>query len=129
MLSIYHGHTSIHLNLCTLTYTESGNSRIIRKLYIEIFLVCAYTKHLLMLFCCCSVAESCPTLCHSWTAAYQASLSFTVSQSLLKFMSIEYVMLSNNLILCRPLLPLPSIFHSIRVFSNESTLQILVIIN
>ena len=55
-----------------------------------------------------------------WTAAPQASLSFTVSQSLLKFMSIESVMLSNYLIFCHPLLLLPSIFPSIRVFSNES---------
>ena len=58
-----------------------------------------------------------------WIAARQASLSFTVSQSLLKFMSIESVMLSNHLIICRPLL-LPSIFPSIRVFSNESVLHI-----
>ena len=54
-----------------------------------------------------------------WTAACQASLSFTISQSLLKFMSIESVMPSNPLILCCPLLVLPSIFPSIRVFSNE----------
>ena len=53
----------------------------------------------------------------------QASLSFTTSCSLLKLMSIESVMLSNHLILCRPLLLLPSIFPSIRVFSNESTLR------
>ena len=59
-----------------------------------------------------------------WTAAHQASLSFTVSRSLLKLMSIESVMPSNHLILCRPLLPLPSIFSSIRVFSNESVLCI-----
>ena len=51
-----------------------------------------------------------------WTAARQASLSFTISQSLLKLMSIESVMSSNHLILCRPLLLLPSIFPSIRVF-------------
>ena len=56
----------------------------------------------------------------SRTAACQASLSFTSSQSLLKLMSIESVMTSNHLILCRPLLLLPSIFPSIRVFSNES---------
>ena len=56
------------------------------------------------------------------TAAGQASLSFTISWSLLKLMSIESVMLSNNLILCHPLLLLPSIFLSIRVFSNESLL-------
>ena len=58
-----------------------------------------------------------------WTAACQASLSFTNSQSLFKLMSIESVMPSNNLILCCPLL-LPSIFPSIRVFSNESALHI-----
>ena len=58
-----------------------------------------------------------------WTAACQASLSITNSQSLLKFMSIESVMPSNHLILSRPLL-LPSIFPSIRVFSNESVLPI-----
>ena len=55
-----------------------------------------------------------------WTAARQASLSITNSQSLLKLMSIESVMPSNPLILCRPLLLLPSIFSSIRVVSNES---------
>ena len=58
-----------------------------------------------------------------WTAAHQASLSFTISESLLKFMSIESVMPSNHLILCRPLLLLPSVFPSISFFSNESTLR------
>ena len=58
-----------------------------------------------------------------WTAARQVSLSFTISQSLLKLMSIELVMPSNHLALCPPLL-LPSIFASIRVFSNEMTLFI-----
>ena len=58
------------------------------------------------------------------TAACQTSLSSTTSWSLLKFMSIELVMLSNHFILCRPLLLLPSIFPSIRVFSNESALPI-----
>ena len=59
-----------------------------------------------------------------WTAARQASLSITNSQSLFKLMSIESVMPSNHLILCCPLLLLPSIFPSIRVFSNESVLRI-----
>ena len=59
-----------------------------------------------------------------WTAAYQASLSFTISQSLLKLISIVSMMASNHLILSHPLLLLPSIFPSIRVFSNESVLQI-----
>ena len=54
------------------------------------------------------------------TAAYQASLSFTISQNLLKLMSIESVMPFNHLILCCPLLFLPSVFPSTRVFSNES---------
>ena len=70
-----------------------------------------------------SVAQSCLTLCHPWTAAHQASLSITNSQSLLKLMFIESVMPSNHLILCCPLLLLPSIFPSIRIFSNESTLH------
>ena len=59
-----------------------------------------------------------------WTAAHQASLSITNSQSLLKLMFIELVMPSNHLILCHPLLLPPSIFPSIRVFSNESVLRI-----
>ena len=59
-----------------------------------------------------------------WAAACQASLSFTVSQGLLKLMSIELVMPSNHLVLFRPLLLLPSIFPSIRIFSNKSVLCI-----
>ena len=72
-----------------------------------------------------SVAESCVTLCDPmWTAAHQASLSITNCQSPLKPMSIESVILSNHLILCRPLLLPPSIFPSIRVFSKGSVLCI-----
>ena len=59
-----------------------------------------------------------------WNAAHQDSLSITNSQSLLKLMSIELVVPSNHLILCHPLLFLPSIMHSIRVFFNESVLHI-----
>ena len=59
-----------------------------------------------------------------WTAARQAYLSITNSQNLPKLMSVELVVPSNHLILCRPLLLLPSIFPSIRVFSNESVLHI-----
>ena len=73
---------------------------------------------------CCSTAKSCPTLCNPWTAAYQASLSFTISQSLLKLMSIESVIPCRHLILCHPRLLLPSVFPSIRVFSSESALHI-----
>ena len=70
-----------------------------------------------------SVAQLYLTLWTQWTAARQASLSITNSQSLPELMSIESMMLSNHLILCCPFLP-PSIFPSIRVFSNESALCI-----
>ena len=59
-----------------------------------------------------------------WTAAHQASLSFTISQSLLKLLSIESVTPSDHLMFCRPLLLLPSVFSSIRVFSNGKGLHI-----
>ena len=71
---------------------------------------------------CCSVAKSCLTLCNPMDC--QAPLSCTISQSLLKFMSSESVMLSNHRLLRRPLL-LPSIFPSIGVFSNELALHIM----
>ena len=84
---------------------------------------------------CCAVAQSCLTLCDpkdysdpeslgSRTAACQASLCITNFRSLLKLMSIESVMPSNHLILCHPLLLLPSFFPSIRIFSNESVRHI-----
>ena len=71
-------------------------------------------------FSCSGVSDSAAP----WTAEHQASLSITNSQSSLKLMSIESVMTFTHLILCRPLLLLPSVFPSIRVFSNESVLCI-----
>ena len=71
-----------------------------------------------------SLAQSCPTLWDPWTSALQASLSITNSWSPPKPMSIKSVMPYSHLILYRPLLLLPSIFPSIRVFSNESALHI-----
>ena len=71
-----------------------------------------------------SVTQLCPSLCDLWTAASQASLSITNSWSLLKLMSIKLTMPSNHLILCCPLLLLPSIFSSISVPSNELVLCI-----
>ena len=74
---------------------------------------------------CCSVAKSCSTLQpHGLHAACQTSMSFTVSWNLLKLMSIELVVPSSHLTLCRPLLLLPSIFPSFRVFFSESALCI-----
>ena len=78
------------------------------------------TCHGSQLFSCSVLSDSVTP----WTAACQAPLSFTVSQNLLRFMSIESVMPSNHLILCCPLLILPSIFPSIRIFSKESVLHI-----
>ena len=79
------------------------------------------------ILCCCSVTESlsCVWLCDPMDyIAHQAPLSSTVSRSLLKFTSIESVMPSNHVILCHPLLLLPSVFPSIRIFSHESALHI-----
>ena len=96
------------------------------------FILCPWPKSFFQKLCpaplppviftsCCSATQLCLT---PWTAARQASLSFTISWSLLQFMSTESVMTSNHLILCRPLLLLSSIFPSIRAFSNESALRI-----
>ena len=81
--------------------------------------------------CCCSDSKSCPLFATPWTAAHQASLSFTIFQSLLKLISIELVIPSNHFILCCPLLLLPSIFpsfqslsESFRVFFNKPPLYI-----
>ena len=73
---------------------------------------------------CYSVTQFCLTLCDPMDCSTQASLFFTISWSLLNLMSIESVMPSNRLILCRPLLLLPLIFHSIRVFSEKSVIRI-----
>ena len=77
-----------------------------------------------MIHCCVQSLSCVPVFVTPWTTARQASLSFTISWSLLKLMSIESVMPSNHLILCCPLLPLPSILPTIRVFSNGSMLHI-----
>ena len=74
--------------------------------------------------CYCSVIKPCQLLVTPWPAAHRPSLSFTVSQSLFKLMSNKSVMPSNHLFFCCPLLLLPSIFPSMRVFSNESALRI-----
>ena len=84
---------------------------------------CFHFKHIICC-CCCWVAKLSLTLCNPMDCSTQASLSFTVSQSFLKLMCTELVMPSNHLICYYPLLLLPSIFPSIRVFSNESALWI-----
>ena len=77
-----------------------------------------------MICCCCSVTQFMSDSATPWTAARQASLSFTIFQSLFKLMSIESVTPSNHLSLCHPLLLLPSVFPSISVFSNALALHI-----
>ena len=74
--------------------------------------------------CCCSVAKSCPTLRDLMDCSMPGFLCFTISSNLLRFMSNEWVMLSNHLILCWPLLLWPSVFPSIRDFSIELALCI-----
>ena len=91
-------HIYTYVNVCVCVY-----------IYIYIYICIQHRKMVLMNLT-------------PWTAAYQASLSIINSQSFLKLMSIEMVMPSNHLILCRPLLLLPSIFPSIRFFPNESVL-------
>ena len=88
---------------------------------LQISIVHSFLKCKLLLLFSCSVMSDAAT---PWIVAWQASLSFTISQSLLRLMSIESVMPSNHLILCRPILLLPSIFPSVGVFSNESALHV-----
>ena len=87
-------------------------------------LVACCLLHVISDFFCCSVAKSYLILCGSMDCRTQASLSFTISWSLLKLMSIESMMPSNHLIICHPHHLLPSILPSIRVFSNEPALCI-----
>ena len=80
--------------------------------------------NILETYCCCSVTKSCLTLWNPWTTTHEASLFLTISWSLPKFMPIESVMQFNHLILCHPVLLLPSIFPSIRIFSSEPAVPI-----
>ena len=113
------------LHICWLW--KSAQSLVISPILVLFYLYqwtgffCVFPYFFVISCCCSSVAQSCPTL---WPAACQASLSFTISQSLIKLKSIKSVMPYNHLIFCHPLLLLPSIFPSIRVFSNESALPI-----
>ena len=91
------------------------------NIYISWICICYLIQLSLICCCCCSVALSCPTLCNPMDCSMPG---FTISQSLLKLMSIESVIPSNHLILCHALLFLSSIFPSIRVFSNELAVRI-----
>ena len=79
---------------------------------------------MILLMCCCPVLKSCASLWSPYTAACHTPLSFGIFQSLLKFMSVESMMLSNHVICYHPLLLLPSFFPSIRDFSSESAVHI-----
>ena len=96
--------------------------------YLYVYHVCIYiyihTHTHVYVYCCYSVPQSCSTLCDPMDCSMRTSLSFTISQSLFRLMSIELVMPSNHLILCYSLLLMPSIFPSIRVFSSESAVRI-----
>ena len=103
--------TPIHKNIYTF------KEKVLLTFYISI-------KYYIYNCCYCSCPESCSTLCDPWSTARRTSLSIIILQVLLKLMSTESVMPSNNLILCHPLL-LPSIFPSSRVFSDEQVLCIM----
>ena len=94
--------------------------------YINKYQVACYWLHIIIELYIVVIQSLSPVqfLVTPWTAAHQASLSFTISLSFLKLMSIESVMPSNHLIFCHPLLLPPSVFPSIRVFSNEPALHI-----
>ena len=92
--------------------------------WIFVSLIIGKVEHLLICFVVVQSLSRAQLFLTPWTEACQASLSFTVSRSLLRPMSIELVMPSNELIFCHPLLLLPAVFPSIRVFSNESALCI-----
>ena len=82
-----------------------------------------WQRAILLIHCSCSLAKFYTTLCTPWISAHQAPLFSFIFQDLLKFMSTESVMLSNHFLFCCPFLFLPSIFPSIRVFSNELALH------
>ena len=92
--------------------------------WIFVSLIIGKVEHLLICFVVVQSLSRAQLFLTPWTEACQASLSFTVSRSLLRPMSIELVMPSNEPIFCHPLLLLPAVFPSIRVFSNESALCI-----
>ena len=104
-----------HLSICVCMYSVC--------LHTNVTCIHIFGNHLKV---CCSVQSlsRVPTLVTPWTAARQASLSITNSQSLPRLMSIELVMPSNDTILCRPLFLLPSVFPSFRVFSSVSVLRL-----
>ena len=98
------------------------NQQIYRLVKFNMYLLSSYHTYLCMINV--QLLNNVRLFATPWTATCQSSLSFTISQSLLKFMSIESVMPSNHFILCHLLLLLPSIFSSIRVFSSDSALHI-----
>ena len=111
-----------YLKICSFL---SFNLSIYLSTYLSLYLPTDAEEHILyfMLIQFSSVAQfSVQLYVTPWTAPCQASLTFTISQSLLRFLSIESKMLSNHLILYRTLLLLPSVFPSVRVFANESAL-------
>ena len=118
-------HKNLRMNVLKtsfLLYEPSPTGKTFRKLCTTTEDVKNFWKLLEIIYC--SVTQPWPTLVTPGSAACQASLSFIIYQSLFRLMSIESAIPSNYLILCYPLLLLPSIFPSIRIFSNESTLHI-----
>ena len=103
--------------ICFTHYKHISKQYSLVEVYVNGMIISSFVQ------CCCLVAKLVQLFATPGTAVHQASVSFTISQSLLKLMSVLSVMPSNHLILCHPLLLPPSIFPSIRVFSNKSVLR------
>ena len=114
----------IRLLLCGALLVCSGTSLITRCAYIVTSVTYDAGHHCFFFCCCCSVAKSRLTIHDPMDCSMPGFLSLTMSWSLPKLMSIESVIPTNHLILCHPLLLLPSVFSSIRLFSSKSTLWI-----
>ena len=120
---VRHNWATKHIHTKSNKWNQNVINFLVKQKFISFL---KYICHICYLYvcCCCSVAQSCPTLCNPWTAACQASLSLTISQSLPSFMFIALVKPSSHLIFWCPLLLLPSMFPSIRDFSNGSSVRI-----
>ena len=112
-----------HFLLQRIFLTQGSNSALLVFCIAGRFLTTESLVKPIITCYCCSVAQLCLTLCNPMDCSMPSFLSFTISRSLLKLRSIELVMPSNDLVLCCPLLHLPSILLRIRIFSNESPLE------
>ena len=121
-IHIYNKFTYIYVNFIFMCIISSECKSYYRQVKCHLFF--DYFHCCILYICCCSVAQSCPTLCSPKDCSTPGFPVLQISWILLKLMSIELVIPSNHLVLLHPLLLLPSIFPNIRVFSDESAHQV-----